>query len=384
MKKLITRSWLLLAMAMLAFGCQKELETPPVADDSVTDTGNAVAGDFRLVDGVLAFESPAQLDALLEKLSLMSPAEKLAFEDEHGFRSLNSIYHLVTQAEIDHQEEFFQGVDPDLDVAELEQMGYFYQRTPLFTDYLQTGVIREITEADGSKAFALSIDNPALENVLTEKGAVIVADKKFVFEGDVAFQINLNREGQEIPGESQKVTLNGEFDFRKHARRPGYDSHDNGKYWINDPGQNDNYRYYAYANFNSSFTTLSLTQSFYWAARAEQKKWGNWATRNDYNPIWGISANWSYDYWVIYDGMGFGVVHDGQFYPLPNTYNRPTSPYGLASLHTNYTVRYLHLHGTYTISGKANYDFFDNVRVYNDSWTFKFSGGPSGYTYVGQ
>lgn len=377
-------SLVLFTIATVAFGCQKELETPTMADDSILDATTPSSDEFRIIDGVLAFESPAQLDATLEKLSMMSPEDKVAFEDEHGFRSLNSIYHLVTEAEVDHQEEFFKGLDPDLEVAELEQMGYFYQHTPLFTDYLQEGVIKEIIGADGSRAFDLSIDNPALANVLTEEGAVIVGDKKFVFEGDAAFELNLNREGQEIPGESQRVALNGQYNFYKNARRPGYETAYGTKYWINDPGQNNNYRYYAQVNFTSSFTTLSLSQSFYWIARAEQKKWGNWATRSNYNPIWGISANWSYDYWVIYDGMGFGVVHDGQWYPLPNTYNRPTSPYGLASLHTNYTVRYLHLHSTYTISGKANYDFFDNVRVYNDNWTFKFSGGPSGYSYVGQ
>jgi hypothetical protein len=375
---------MLIAIAMVAFGCQKELETPPVAGDFTIDVEAPVSGEFRIVDGVLAFESPAQLDATLEKLSLMSPTEKIAFENEHGFRSLNSIYYEVTQAEVGHQEEFFKGLDPELEVADYERMGYFYESTPLFTDYLEKGVIKQIIEPDGSRAFDLSIDNPALENVLTEKGAVIVGDKKFVFEGDAAFEMNLNREGQVIPGESQKVALNGEFNFYKNARRPGYESAYGTKYWINDPGQNNNYRYYAQVNFSSSFTTLSLTQSFYWIARAEQKKWGNWATRNNYNPIWGISANWSYDYWVIYDGMGFGVVHNGVNYPLPNTYNRPTSPYGLTSLFTNYTVRYLHLNGTYNIKPTLNYDFFDNVRVYNDSWTFKFSGGPSGYTYIGQ
>ena len=170
--------------------------------------------------------------------------------------------------------------------------------------------------------------------------------------------------------------LNNEFNFDKGTGSVG-------SRWITDPAKGSNYRYYAFVKFSSSFTVSSLSQRLHWEARAEQKKFGNWNTRNDYLPIWGCAAHWSYDYWIIYPGAGFGVVRDGSQYPLPNSSNKPTSPYYISNLNTNYTVRDLQFSSMYTINpAVVGYSFFDNVRVYNYSFEFKFSGGPSGYSYT--
>lgn len=382
MKKAIYRTLLLIAMGASVTGCQKESPLPvdegsPLKIELVTSSQ-----DVTVLDGNLVFENEAHLNQMAEKLSLMTPQERVEFEDDLGFRSQGTIFHLVTEAETNHQESFFEGLDPDLEVEECEALGYYYEPTALYTEFLEKGVIKETVYEDRSRAFDLAIDNPHLQNVINEEGSVIVGDKKIVLEGINVREYSIETGELLSETESGKVNLNGQYDFRKHARRPGHESADGTKWWINDPGQNNNYRYYAQAYFHSSFTTQLLAQTYYWIARAEQKKWGNWATRNNYNPIWGISANWAYDYYIQYKGQFNPTLHTSASLPLPNSANRPMSPYGLANLHTNYTVRYMHPHGTYTIS--AGGYFWENLRVYNHSYVFKFSGGPSGYSYTGQ
>jgi hypothetical protein len=44
--------------------------------------------------------------------------EKLDFENKLNFRSLNTIKQLINNAEIKHQEEFYQGINPNLKIAQ--------------------------------------------------------------------------------------------------------------------------------------------------------------------------------------------------------------------------------------------------------------------------
>ncbi len=381
MKKILYRSLILAGMGLAITSCKKETLVPATEDPVAVIEALSFSNAIEVEDGALVFENEQHLNKTLEDLSLMTPMERIEFEDQLGFRSQGSILFMVNEAENAHQEAFFKGLDPDLEVAELEAMGYNYKPTTMYSEYLEKGILKEIIHADNSRSFELAIDNPHLENAVNEEGVVIVGDTKITLEGTLVKEYSLST-GQLLGQHAaHKVNLNGEYDFQKNARRPGHEVQSGNKWWIYDPGQNSNYRYYAQAYFHSSYTTQLLAQTYYWIARAEQKKWGNWATRNDYTPIWGISAAWAYDYWVKYKGITAPQKHTNTFNPLPNTYNRPTSPYNLSNLHTNYTVRYMYPHGTFTISLGA---FWENLRIFNHSYVFKFSGGPSGYNYTGQ
>jgi hypothetical protein len=368
-------------LGMAAVGCQKEVLEPVVAEDATAITQPAFTKAITVEDGSLVFENEEHLNATLEQLSLMQPQERVAFEDDLGFRSLGSIYHLVTEAETQHQDAFFKDLDPDLGVADCERLGYFYKPTSIYADYLKKGVIEEITYADRSRAFALTIDNPAYENVLNERGEVIVGDRLLVFEG-ATYQEFMRGSHALVPQSgSQKITVNGEYDFTIRAHRPGYETASGSVVWLQDPARGSNYRYYARVTFRSGYTTSTISQTFFWDAKAQQRRFGNWATRSSYNPIWGISGSWRYDYWIIYNNASYGVVRDGAQYPLPNMTPRPTSPYYLSGLNTNHTVRYLYPHGFFARSSTIGWNFFENLRLYNYAFTISFSGGSSGYGY---
>lgn len=382
MKKTLPLGLLCLALCFIFVGCQKEELTSTDTVDNSTIAQQTFSKTIAVKNGALVFENDAHLKHWTQELAAMTPQERIEFEDGLGFRSLSSIYHEVNQAEIQAQEVFFRGVNPDLEVAEYEEMGLFYENTPLYRSYLAKGTISEFTHSDRSKSFVLTVDQPHLEQVLNEAGDVVIGEQLISYRGDGTWVYNAETGELIREVESGKTSLNGEFDFRMHARRPGAESQSGNVWWIKDPAKGSNYRYYAFAHFNSSYTTSLLAQTYYWAARAEKKSWGNWNTNNNYNPIWGISAQWSYDYWINHPKLMFPVKRDGSQYPLPNNSNRPESPYSLSNLNTNYTVRYMYPHGNFTIS--SPYTFWENVRIYNQSYTFKFSGGSSGYNYVAQ
>ncbi len=353
--------------------CEHEIDEPATATIEQTEAR------VQNQNGVLLFNDYEQLVAVNTQLASSSTTQIDQWETEHHFLSLASIDRKINEAEVQHQEAFFKGLNPNLSTEEYESLGYHYEHTALYKKYLDQGTIIRNIENDGAIATELAVKNHALLNVINEEGKVMVGEELLVFSGDetlVYDRNTMNLLRKSSIAEDLFSKLNGQYNFNKGT---GTSSNR----WITDPAKGSNYRYYGKVIFTSSFTTTSLSQTFYWEARAEQKKFGSWNTRNDYNPIWGCAANWSYDYWIIYPGAGYGTVQDGSVYPLPNSSGKPTSPYYISNLYTNYTVRSLQFSSMYTIvPASVGYSFFDNVRVYGYNFVFKYSGGASGYNYT--
>ncbi len=379
MKKLLLRGGVFsILLAASVLGCKKE--KPQVAVNAVNEIKEEkITQPVKSENGVLIFENYAHLNQEIDKLSKLNSNERIALENKLGFQSLATIESKITESEIAHQEEFFKGVDPNLSVSEYESMNLFYENTSIFKENLEAGIIEKHVDKKGDISFCLSMKNAPYIFVLGADSKVIVGDELLVLN-NLETKIYSVKTGELLRTSSVSFgteKLNGEFDIDKGT----YNTSTNSR-WLTDPAKNSNYRYYANVIFTSNFTIEILNQTFYWTARAEQKKFGNWNTRNDYNPIYGISANWSYDYWIIYPGAGFGVKREGAQYPLANSAGNPTSSYNLSSLNSNYTIRNMYPNGFYSINTTtAGYKFFDNVRLYNYSFTFKFSGGSSGYNY---
>lgn len=367
--KNISRS-LFLLLSVIIVSCEKE------SVENVAEKTQVSNLNVKTENGTLVFNDYQQMDLVRSKLSNLSEREIKDWEIENGFQSLATLEKRINDAEVAHQELFFKGLNPNLSVKEYESKGYFYKHTDLYNEYLKKGVIEEKVGKDGSISTELSVKDHFLLNVLNPEGKVIVGNELLLVKNNDTYVYDKNSKVL-LRSTHSNQKLNNEFNFDKGTGSVG-------SRWITDPAKGSNYRYYAFVKFSSSFTVSSLSQRLYWEARAEQKKFGNWNTRNDYLPIWGCSAHWSYDYWIIYPGAGFGVKRDGSQYPLPNSSNKPTSPYYISNMNTNTTgARELQFSDMYTITPSiVGYSYFDNVRVYNYSFEFKFSGGSSGYNYT--
>lgn len=375
MKKLVFGIATLVAVASF-HSCQKE--NISVSDSKITQ--NKTNNTIRSTNGELVFEDEAHFLSSLPHLAEMSDAERIAWEKAIGFESLLSIEQRIMELENQRIEKFFEGIDPYLTVAEYEAMGLYYQPSEEYLNYLQTGVLERLEEKDGSISTRVSVADPSFHYVLGASRKVHVGDQLYEFNGSVLkVYDNTGAIVKEIDYNSQEK-LNGEYNFTRGIGPSG-----NRGGWINDPARGSNYRYRSFVTFTSSFTTSSLSQNYYWYARAEQRRFGNWATRNNYLPIWGFQASWKFDYWIIYNGDPYGTVidSDSPLNMLNNSNGYATSPYGLSNLNTNYTIRYLYPHGGYSINpATAGFSFFENVRIYNNSYSSSFTGGASGYSFV--
>lgn len=359
MKKII------FAVAILAtgvMGCKKQNSNPNDLDILSDQSSNS---KISSKEGTFIFENEKHMYDEMMKINEMSCDMRLSFEKKLGITSLATIQKRINDAEVKHQDEDFNDINPNLSVKDYENLGIFYQNTEIYNEYLEKGVIEKIIYEDKSQAFELSVKNAAFHNILNAKGELFVGENKYVFSG-TTMKI-FDQSGKEILMTTITPKMNHEFDFEK------------GTGWVTDPSKGSSYRYRANVKFVSGYTIGTLSNTFYWEARAEKKVLGNWNTRNNYNPIYGFSGSWSYDYWIQYNGAGYGVVRDGLTDPLPYSSSPlPDSPYNISNLNTNATMRYLHPHGFYTLPAGANYKFFENTRLYNHAFVAKFSGGSSG------
>ncbi len=354
-----------IALATTAmFGCQKEVLDSNALEKRAFDP---ISEGIGVESGALVFESESELYESLEKISLMTSAERRVFESKHNFKSLGTILADVNEAETMREETFFRGLDPDLTVDQYEAMGYHYTPSDLYTEYIEKGVLVEEVEADRSRSFHLSVDNPGFVNVLNESGIVFAGDKKY------AFDHSLMKVYDKVSN-----TLLHQVSFDAATDLTSNWSQDSG--WKYD-GSNKRYNYKVYGSCITSSPTSNsgiIQSSFYVDALAQNRKWGSWASRSSYMPVYSFSGSWTADYRAtqspyLKGGLNPVYLIDGD-HTSPFSWHSASDPYG----QTNHFLRYLRPNGSWTLAGwyiKMAFDVHYNM-------TFQFSGGPSGFTHT--
>lgn len=328
--------------------------------NTLINTKSFDINDVKNIDGALSFKDWQDLYGYLHFVSVLNDEERIKLEDKFNFRSVSSLWKIINDAEVRHQVEDYKDINPDLSIEEYNEIGFKYEPTLLYKEYLNNGFIKEFIYLDGSRSFQPRIENSYYYNILNENFEVFVGDKKFI----------CNNDGKLIKNDFESKAIDS---YTTVLRLYGSD----GGEWVTDPS-NSNQRYRAKVVMASSFTLSTLSVALYWEARAEKKLLGNWNTRSNYNPIWGLSGNWSYQYMVWLKSTNTtSMINSG----LPaNTIPLPTSPYNISNLNTNYTLRYLYPDGFYTRTNDS-YEFYNYLIFSNYNFTVKFSGGTSGYHY---
>lgn len=304
----------------------------------------------------------------LEKLSNLTFEEKLEFENKFHFRSLGTIEQLINNAEIKHQEEFYKGIDPNLNIKQYESMGLYYDNTPIFKEYLNKKVIEIIIEKDGSTSFELTVKYPGFVNALNENGEVLVGQNLYKFHGslltiskrnnnEIITSINMNNT-------TEKMTSNWS----------------QGGAWVYD-GSNKRYNYQVYGTcITSSNSTPGgiIQSSFYVQALGQEKKFGTWAGRSSYLPVYSFSGSWTANY-TAQQCFTCPI----QTNPISLIDDDNQSPFSWSSTsgggQTNNFKRYLKPNGSWTLPTPWMIITAFNV---NYSMTFNFSGGSNGFSHT--
>jgi hypothetical protein len=353
---------LLLATSLLA--CKKENQknlNTGIKEQPFTE-------NVKSENGILIFENEAHLLNELEVLSELTFEEKLEFENKLNFRSLNTIKQLINNAEIKHQEEFYQGIDPNLRIEEYESMGLYYDNTAIFKENLDKEVIEIIYEKDGSSSFELTVKSPGFDCVLNENGEVIVGENVFKFH--TFFLTITNRNNNQI--------LN--IINMAQASEKMVSNWSQGGTWMYD-GSTKRYNYRVYGTCITSSNETpggTIQSSFYVQALGQYKKFGTWAARSSYLPVCSFSGNWTASYTAQ---QCFTCPIETNPISLIDYDNQ--SPFSWSSTSgggvTNNFLRYLKPNGSWTLPSPWLFETAFNV---NYNMIFNFSGGASGFSHT--
>lgn len=366
MKKLIFAGIFLCLTGGAVVSCKKDNRQNFNSEYGVKEV--SFTKEIEVENGTLVFENEAHLLSELEKISKLTIEEKIIYENKFGFRSLGTIEQLINKAEIEHQDEFFQGIDPNLSVKEYEAMGLFYKNTDIFTKYLNKKIIKVNYEKDSSYSFELTVKSPGFIYVLNEAGEVIVGEKLFKFH-DSYLTISNKATNQVI-----KI-INFSETIEKMTS-----NWSQGGAWVYD-GTSKRYNYQVYgASITSSNETPGglIDAVFYVQAIGQEKKFGSWAGRSSYLPVYSFTGSWTANYtaqqcFTCSIQTNPFALNDSDF----------TSPYSWSSVsgggQTNNFLRYLKPNGSWALPTPWLVVSAFNV---NYNMTFNFSGGSSGFSHT--
>jgi hypothetical protein len=247
----------------------------------------------------------------------------------------------------------------------LEQKGLYYQRTEIYKKYLDSGMIEEIEEKDGSISFGLTIYNKVFSKLVNEDGMVIIGSKIYNYSSEKCVISSLD---DMSVLETYYYDTKGDNNWSSYttATVPALPMEAG---WAK---ASTTQRFKLSIIGTSSNSMHYMSSTYYAEAIGEQKKWGNWAIRNTYNPIYRISGNWVYRWIKTYDGGPFVNVYDlsDSDFSSPFSYTLNGSNHCLFSLEPN--------------GGWSFYDgdwyIWDGPEVTQKSFTGSFYGGQNGYS----
>lgn len=335
---------------------------PPVVRDPMT---------WQVDNGVLVFLDDDHLDQGQQYLDGLSMEERIHFEDSLGFRSLRTIEHMVNESENEAIDDFFSGVDSTLSNAAYQAMGF--PHSTLYQTYEQAGVVMTVWEPDTSWYVAMTCRASGMYGVLNADGAVIVGDRKYVYEDSVRKTYTLTGELLETEASQKQAGVLTNFDKTWHLG--GGIAGSGSTFWMMDPCKS-NGRYTVKIIYSCTFNSSVVRPRLRYLVMAHCKRYGSWGYRPGYTPFWGVEGTWDYRYYVTYSGQKYELK--GSVNPMANNY--PKSPHVLSGLNSNYVDRYLSPTGDY--SAYAGITFHDNVKITGLHFIFKFSGCANGFGYT--
>jgi hypothetical protein len=358
-----------LGIGWAAQGCKKT-STPEILKEQSRRIG---LEHVKCEDGVLIFDTEADLYQAMDELAALTKEERMAWEKRMNFESLNTILDKVNDAEVEHIDKLIGDYDPNLSVEEFGALGIVYSPTQIKTHYLQKRVLEEIPFSDNSTGLELTVKNIAYHNVLGEKRTVIAG--QLIIVCDKSNTALYSRENNELISEYD-FNNKSQYNFTWGIGLWSTDRH-GWRFDYADPN-NDKKRIRSFVLFTSGFNANVLFTTYYWHCRAETRVLNQWNTRNNYTPFRGFTGNWSFKYSylpinsfssvVCYEPGGPTVLGAGAT-ASPVNWNALTAccPSGTNSAQMN-----LRPHGNYVSS--SSFEWFRNVEVFTKSYSVNVHG----------
>ncbi len=286
---------------ILLSSCEQETLT----SEDLTNQIEIDAGDvsFYYSQGILRFNSFDDFVSTANFLNSAGFDYQYDLFKEIGFRSQEMILNEVSSAEDVFDSQYYEGIDENISVQELVEMGFGIEHSPLFNSVVDQGLIAVLCEEDGSESYYPNVLNPALMPVLSEGGFVIVNDTLMQYTHNkikIAPYTSMSRidELKESTGaDSEKsisvIEFNNDFKSAGHythidkvvTKTKGSNLRVSSRYALWDGNVNGNPFTHAPAKYMYINHIIEL--------KAEEKRWGKWKIRNNYTPLCGLESSWT-------------------------------------------------------------------------------------------
>jgi len=321
MKTIIYKLLWSFSIVLLITSCSKEVQ---VANEQFTQEQSTLdMKSISISQGVLKFNSRADFKNTLKALNGKSVNFVLDWNKSLGFRSQEAIFQEIIEAENIVRDKQAAGLDPDITLKEFLDAGLTWDHSPIYIEYINKGLIIEMTDHDGCKWFKHNVLNPTYMPLLNEEGFVVLGDTLYQFTKD---KVKYSPGGSlsKIPkladanetDQDQNIYVVTVKDRQKATVDWGKSTG-----WKYDPSNNKKRVMAEVVGLSPyiSYPVLGITVTYYKEITAHKKVLFWWNIRNDYKPIEWTQGSW---YWTEYytsspDFNGSGTLS----YPFPGNTN---------------------------------------------------------------
>jgi hypothetical protein len=224
------------------------------------------------------------------------------FFGDLGYQTQAMILQRICVAEDVFDSEYYKGIDEDLSVNELNELGLGIEYSPLFKYYLEQGFISVLSEEDGSESYSPNVLNPALMSVLPEEGIVIVDDNAMQYTANSIkiAPISSLRTIDDLKESTRTNLKNGVsvIEFNSKYKSAGHVTNIDEKitkYKGSKLRVSSRYALWDGTTHGQPFTHDPATHIYInhiIELKAEEKRWGKWKIRNNYKPLCGLESAW--------------------------------------------------------------------------------------------
>jgi len=337
---------IVISFGILLFSCENE----EVINEEAIPEFEIAGITLNCTDGILVFKSQEDMLIVTEHMNSTDITTQLELFYNKGFRSQDVILHDISLAEDEFDAKYYEGVDKTISVQDLISLGYGIEHSEQFNYYLNQGLIEILCEEDGSESYHPTVVNPSLMCVLSEEGFVVVDDFLYQYSSDyIRFTPFSNMDQLEEFRNTNGASSAGIIStIRMQSNLKGYITHIDNKvtktkgshlrvscrYALWDGDNDGQYVTPAWGCYVNHFLEL----------KAEEKRWGKWKTRNNYNPLCGVEGSWEtcIDFGGTYPdctwsqtgaGVKYSPIDEDPFsFGCTNYYKTNLSPVGMIHL----------------------------------------------------
>lgn len=359
----------LLIISIGIFSCKKEDVQPIQQNRLNVDYSNdeiIIMPQINKIRDVLVFESHEEIGIFINAFAKMSAEQKIEWGLENNFKSQQILLEELTKKQLEFGEKNYPGINPDLSIEELMDLGVHPRLCPEIENYVQKGMIVKTVEEDGSISFDLALEDKGMVHVTNLDGLVIIGDKLYQFKNNLVKYMPFSdvNDFERLKNTNQTSESQGIYVQSGGDRSPQFtvgnifDQNCNCWIWYYN-SSNERFCHYVVIQSNWDSYQNKVYSSYYNFEKAQKKILGVWIKTSGYKPLYYVEGTWSWDLTIsgptYPSGSGFSSGLSSPLYQYYGNSNEELEylyPYGYSNVGVGWSgdeveIHNMHIHGTF-------------------------------------